>query len=105
MKQITLRSIPDEIEAMVKREAKAKGLSLNKAFITLMERAGGIKAKDKKRRRFITIWTICPVYGQKVIPQSLITIFSYSEKWMRNYGEKQDNHGYICLFLPPERKP
>ena len=50
MKQITLRSIPDEIEAMVKREAKAKGLSLNKAFITLMERAGGIKAKDKKKK-------------------------------------------------------
>lgn len=49
MKQITLRSIPDEIEAMVKREAKAKGLSLNKAFITLMERAGGINIKDKKK--------------------------------------------------------
>jgi len=29
LKQIALRSIPDEIEAMVKKEAKAKGLSLN----------------------------------------------------------------------------
>ena len=50
MKQITLRSIPDEIETMVKKEAKAKGLSLNKAFITLLEKATGVKAKDKKKK-------------------------------------------------------
>ena len=50
LKQITLRSIPDEIEVMVKKEAKAKGLSLNKAFITLMEKATGIKTRDKKKK-------------------------------------------------------
>ena len=50
LKQITLRSIPDEIEAMVKKEAKAKGLSLNKAFITLLEKATGIKTRDKKKK-------------------------------------------------------
>lgn len=50
MKQITLRSIPDEIEVMVKKEAKAKGLSLNKAFITLLEKATGVKTKDKKKK-------------------------------------------------------
>lgn len=50
MKQITLRSIPDEIEVMVKKEAKAKGLSLNKTFITLLEKATGVKTKDKKKK-------------------------------------------------------
>ena len=67
LKQITLRSIPDEIEVMVKKEAKAKGLSLNKAFITLMEKATGIKTRDKRRRRCIMIWTIYLVHGQKVM--------------------------------------
>lgn len=50
LKQITLRSIPDEIEVMVKKEAKAKGLSLNKTFITLLEKATGVKTKDKKKK-------------------------------------------------------
>ncbi len=50
MKQITLRSIPDEIEAMVKKEAKAKGLSLNKAVITLLEKAADVKTRDKKKK-------------------------------------------------------
>ncbi|MBI4823819.1 MAG: hypothetical protein HY805_06280 [Nitrospirae bacterium] len=48
MKQISLRRIPDEIESLVKKEAKAKGLSLNKAFISLLERTTGIKTKEKK---------------------------------------------------------
>jgi hypothetical protein len=50
VKQITLRSIPDEIEAMVKKEAKAKGLSLNKAFIALLEKAAGVETKDRKKK-------------------------------------------------------
>lgn len=50
MKQITLRSIPDEIEVMVKKEAKAKGLSLNKTFIALLGKAAGVKTKDKKKK-------------------------------------------------------
>lgn len=50
LKQITLRSIPDEIEVMVKKEAKAKGLSLNKAFIMLLEKSAGVKTKDKKKK-------------------------------------------------------
>ena len=50
MKQITLRCIPDEIEAIVKKEAKTKGLSLNKAFIALMEKATDLKTNDKKEK-------------------------------------------------------
>lgn len=49
MKQITIRGIPNEIEKTVKKEAKTKGLSLNKAFISLLEKATGIKKEKKKK--------------------------------------------------------
>ncbi len=63
MKQITVRGIPDEVEKIVQREAKTKGSSLNKAFISLLERATGIKAKEKKKTlyhdldHFWGVWT------------------------------------------------
>ena len=50
MKQITLRGIPVEIERMIKREAGRKGLSLNKAFISLLEEATGTKEKVHQRK-------------------------------------------------------
>lgn len=50
MKQITLRGIPVEIERMIKKEAERKGLSLNKAFISLVEKATGTKEKMQKRK-------------------------------------------------------
>jgi hypothetical protein len=50
LKQITIRNIPDEIERIVKKEATVKGLSLNKAFISLLEKATDIRAKGKKKK-------------------------------------------------------
>ena len=50
MKQITLRGVPVEIERMIKKEAERKGLSLNKAFISLVEKATGTKEKMQKRK-------------------------------------------------------
>ena len=50
LKQITLRGIPVEIERMIKIEAERKGLSLNKAFISLVEKATGTKEKMQKRK-------------------------------------------------------
>jgi len=50
LKQITLRGIPVEIERMIKKEAERKGLSLNKAFISLIEKATGTRAKMRKRK-------------------------------------------------------
>lgn len=50
MKQITLRGIPDEVEKVIKKEVKTKGLSLNKAFISLLKRATGIGPKGKKKK-------------------------------------------------------
>jgi hypothetical protein len=45
LRQITLRGIPDEIERMIKKEAERKGLSLNKAFVELLESAAGLKVE------------------------------------------------------------
>lgn len=50
MKQITLRSIPDEVEKTVRKEAKRKGVSLNKAIIALLERSVGTKVRETKKR-------------------------------------------------------
>jgi plasmid stability protein len=50
MKQITLRDIPDEVKKTVQREAERKGLSLNKAFISILEQAVGGKTPAKKKR-------------------------------------------------------
>ena len=50
MKQITIRSIPEEVKKTVQREAAQKGVSLNKAIISLLERAVGTKAPEKKKR-------------------------------------------------------
>lgn len=50
MKQITIRSIPDEVSKTVKKEAAKKGVSLNKAIISLLERAVGTKPPEKRKR-------------------------------------------------------
>ncbi len=52
MKQITLRGVPIDIERMIKREAEKKGLSLNKAFLSLLEKATGTKERVQKRKSF-----------------------------------------------------
>ena len=63
MKQITLRGIPVEIERMIRKEAERKGVSLNKAFISLLEKTTGTKEKAKKKflhrdlDRLCGIWT------------------------------------------------
>jgi hypothetical protein len=50
LKQITLRGVPVEVEKMIKREAERKGLSLNKAFIALLEKTTDTKEKAQKKK-------------------------------------------------------
>jgi len=50
MKQITIRSIPDAVKKTVRKEAERKGVSLNKAIISLLEQSAGMKAPEKKKR-------------------------------------------------------
>jgi hypothetical protein len=39
MRQMTLRDIPDEIELIARSEASRQGISLNKAFLTLLRKS------------------------------------------------------------------
>jgi hypothetical protein len=63
LKQITLRGISPELEKAVKKEAEKKRLSINKAFLSLVENATGAGGKEKKKAlnhdldRFFGIWT------------------------------------------------
>jgi hypothetical protein len=50
LKQITLRGIPVGIERMIKREAERKGMSLNKAFIALLEKTTGTKKRAQRKQ-------------------------------------------------------
>lgn len=52
MKQITLRGLPKEVEKVVEKEAERKGLSLNRAIVSLLERAvtGKGKTGEKKKK-------------------------------------------------------
>jgi hypothetical protein len=50
LKQITLRRIPVEVERIIKREAERKGLSLNKAFISILEKTVGTNEKAQRRK-------------------------------------------------------
>jgi hypothetical protein len=50
MSQITLRDLPEPLEREIRREAKRRGSSLNKAIIGILEKGLGLQSKlDKKR--------------------------------------------------------
>lgn len=53
MKQITLRGVPESVAKAVKKEAEGKGLSLNKAFIALLERSINVGKAKKKREKAV----------------------------------------------------
>lgn len=65
MRQMTIRNIPDEIEAIVRSEADSRGVSLNKAYLTLLKRGAqytaGIQSPQKREKgrfsRFCGIWS------------------------------------------------
>lgn len=65
MKQLTLRSIPDEVKNAVQKEAEHKGVSLNKAIISLLERASGTKVQQKKRVRYHDLDHLAGLWSQE----------------------------------------
>ncbi len=63
VKQYTIRGVPGAIEELIEKEADRTGLSINKAFISLLEKSlpgGGVKNKKEKRHRdldgFFGVW-------------------------------------------------
>jgi hypothetical protein len=49
MKQITIRGVPKEVERVVKREAARRKTSLNKAVVSLLEKAAGAGTKTNEQ--------------------------------------------------------
>ncbi|MHB8844220.1 MAG: hypothetical protein ACYC7L_05665 [Nitrospirota bacterium] len=49
MKQITIRGIPENVEKVIKKEAARKRTSLNKALVSLLEKAAGTSAPAKNK--------------------------------------------------------
>jgi hypothetical protein len=61
MKQITLRGIPENIETIAQEEARTKGVSLNKAFISLLRKGATQQGRKKPRSKsefasFLGLW-------------------------------------------------
>ena len=48
MKQITIRGISGKVERIVRKQAREKGLSLNKTLVSLLEKAVGVTPGDVK---------------------------------------------------------
>lgn len=48
MKQITIRGIPDEVGKVIKKEAVRRKTSLNKALVSLLEKAAGTATPEMK---------------------------------------------------------
>jgi hypothetical protein len=63
VKQYTIRGVPRAIEKLIEKEADRTGSSINKAFISLLEKSllgGGVTNKKKKRHKdldgFFGVW-------------------------------------------------
>ncbi len=47
MKVVTLRKLPPEVSKIVQRRARERGTTINKAVISLLEEAAGIRRKGQ----------------------------------------------------------
>jgi len=50
MKAVTLRGLPPDIADAIRKEANRKGMSLNKAVISLLANRMGVREKKKSRQ-------------------------------------------------------
>lgn len=50
MKQFTVRGLPEGLERMIIKEAREKGISLNRAIISLLEKEAGTGKKPAKKK-------------------------------------------------------
>lgn len=66
VKQLSIRGIPGEVERIIREEARQKGVSLNKAVIAVLEKAGGIReSKPKKARLHHDLDHLCGIWNKR----------------------------------------
>ena len=49
MKAVTVRNIPAGVAHLIQQVSKAKGLSINKTVVSLLEKSAGIRQKKKNK--------------------------------------------------------
>lgn len=62
MTPITVRGIPDEIEKKLRKDSKKKGVSLNKALISLLEKSIGITKEGKRIPFYHDLDHLCGIW-------------------------------------------
>jgi hypothetical protein len=66
VKQLTIRGIPDEVERAIRKEAGKKGVSLNKAALAVLERAGGASRRGKRKANlYHDLDHLCGIWNKK----------------------------------------
>ena len=66
MKQITLRDIPGDISKVIEKKAKKEHLSLNKAIISLLEKAtGAASTKTSKKKLYHDLDHLAGAWSRK----------------------------------------
>jgi uncharacterized secreted protein with C-terminal beta-propeller domain len=51
MKQFTIRGVPEEVEKQVRKEAEAKGISFNKAFVDLVQKNASTESTGPRKKK------------------------------------------------------
>ena len=64
MKQITIRGIPIDVEKAIRKEAREKKASLNKAILNLLEKAVGRKGKGTSKYTFKDLDHLCGAWAK-----------------------------------------
>jgi len=66
LKQMTIRGIPDVVEREIRKMARQKGLSLNKAALAVLEKAGGANRRGTgKSRLYHDLDHLCGVWDKR----------------------------------------
>ncbi len=64
MKQITIRGISREVEKAIRREAREKKSSLNRAILNLLDRAVGKKERGGGKHIYKDLDHLCGAWGK-----------------------------------------
>ena len=65
MKQITIRGIPPDVEKAIRREAREKKVSLNRAILNLLEKAVGKKGKRSDKHIYKDLDYLCGAWAKE----------------------------------------
>ena len=91
MKQFTIRGVPEEVEKQVRKEAEAKGISFNKAFVDLVQKnvsteSTGPRKKKRLPRELENLFGVWSKKEADEFDKSLAVQRKIDEELWRNAG-------------------